>query len=99
MVVALGRDALTDEQRDPTAVEEQAAARPVECARGAEPLDALAQSVGDRHRPGVIPEARISARRRVVMQDQEIAHVVILLVDEGVEARALGLTEAAVGGE
>ena len=80
--MALGEDALAGVDRDPARIEEHALAVLHDAAAAAEQLHLLGQAVRDRHGAHIVPERRVDARGRVIMQDQEIADAIIFKIDQ-----------------
>ncbi|VVT14865.1 conserved hypothetical protein [Sphingomonas aurantiaca] len=78
-------DALSEIDRDPARFEEQPLTILRHASSAAEKVDLVGEGGRDLHRPDMVPEVRIVARRGVIMQDQEIADAVIFHVDHAVE--------------
>ena len=84
-VMAFGNDALAHVDRDPTRIEEHAFAIFDDAAAAAEQFDLLCERIGHRHRPHIVPEARVGPLGGVIMEDQEVADAVIFHVDQAIE--------------
>ncbi|PAV70132.1 hypothetical protein WR25_17276 [Diploscapter pachys] len=95
-VPPLRYDALAHVDRDPRCIQEHALTILHHPAAPAPQLQLLRQAVGDRHRPHIIPERRVAPRRRVIVQDQEVADPVIFQVDHTVELVAIRCAGAPV---
>ena len=88
-VMAFRDDALPEINRDPARLEEYAFAIFHDPAAAPEQLHLFRERVRDLHRPHVVPEWRVGALRRVIVQDQEVADPIIFQVDQAVEFVAI----------
>ena len=86
------------EHGEPARVAEQLVARQHDPARGTEVRDLLGERIRDRHGLPLLPHRLGTARRGVIVQDQEVAHVEHFLPEHAVELsrqqrRAIGRGE------
>ena len=75
---------LAYQHRYPALLEEQPLGVALDPARAAEKLDLGGKAVRDRHGAHVIPEGGIGTGGGVIVEDEEIAHPVIFIVDPSI---------------
>jgi hypothetical protein len=84
-IVVFGTQALSKEHREPAWRREEPVLVFFNVTAMHEERDFLAQAVGHIHVAAILPELGIVARVRVVVQDQKVAHALILEIDQAVE--------------
>src|SRR5690606_4560564 len=77
-IAGLRHDALSEQDRDPARCREQLFLVAEDAASFAKQRDLVAQRVRNLHRPAIVPERRVVAFGRAIVQDDEIAHLLEL---------------------